>query len=145
MPTEDEAAVLAAHEAWFVALNAMLDGDPAPFADLYSHAGDVCYMPAEGGLRVGWETVWRDWQSQARLSRGGRVEEIRSHAIVQGDAAVVMTVEEATLKTAGDREHRQEVRETSVFRREGGRWKMVAHHADALAGWTAVAGAARNA
>jgi hypothetical protein len=53
IPTNDEAAVLAANEAWYMALNAMLNGDPAPFADVYSHADDVSYMSAEGGLRVG--------------------------------------------------------------------------------------------
>lgn len=46
IPTDDEAAVLAANEVWYMALNAMLNGDPAPFADVYSHADDVSYMSA---------------------------------------------------------------------------------------------------
>lgn len=144
MPADDQAAVVAAQERWYAALNAMLRGDPEPLADVYSHAEDVCYMPAEGGLRIGWDNVWRDWQNQARLSRGGRVEEIRSQVVVCGDMAFAMTLAECVLNIAENDESWEEVRETSIFRREGGEWKMVAHHADALTGWTAVAGAARG-
>lgn len=144
MPSDDEAAVRAAHERWYVALNALFAGDPEPLSEVYSHADDVCYMPAQGGLRIGWENVHWDWELQSRLSRGGRIKEISSHIIVCGDMAMVMSVEECELQLGGGAETTEEVRETSVFRREHGEWKMVAHHADALAGWTMVAGAARG-
>jgi len=145
MSTDDRTAVLAAHEAWYVALNAMLDGDPDPLSGIYSHADDVSYMSAEGGLRVGWEATWRDWQAQARLARGGYIEEVASHVIVHGDMAVVQSLEKGLVINADDVGVEQEVRETSVYRREEGGWKMVAHHADVLSNWIEVAGSARNA
>ena len=145
MPTDDEAAVQAANRAWYVALNAMLNGNPAPFSDVYSHAKDVSYMSAEGGLRVGWDATWSDWQAQAGLARGGHVEEIENHTIVKGDMAVVQTVEKGVVNNLEGAAVEQVARETSVFRREDGKWKMVAHHADLLPKWIEVAGSARDA
>jgi hypothetical protein len=60
MPTIDKAAMQAANKAWHIALNAMLNGNPSPFADVYSHAEDVSCMSAEGGLRAGWDATWSD-------------------------------------------------------------------------------------
>ncbi len=145
MSTDDTTAVLAANKAWFTALNAMLAGDPEPFADLYSHADDVSYMSAEGGLRVGWQATWSDWQAQAKLSRGGHIEEVENHVIVHGDMAVVQLVESGVVNNAEGEPVEQTVRETSVFRREDGEWRMIAHHADAIPTWIAVAGDAADA
>ena len=145
MSTDDKAAVLAANQAWFTALNAMLAGDPEPFADLYSHADDVSYLSAEGGLRIGWDATWKDWQAQSRLSRGGRMAEVEKHVIVHGDMAVVQLVESGVVNDTEGKPVEQMARETSVFRREDGEWKMVAHHADAIPTWIAVAGDAADA
>jgi ketosteroid isomerase-like protein len=145
MPSDDEEAVHAANKAWYIALNAMLNGDPVPFADVYSHAADVSYMSAEGGLRVGWDATWSDWQAQAALARGGHVEEIEKHTIVCGDMAVVQTVQKGVVNNREGVGVEQGARETSVFRREDGQWKMVAHHADLLPNWIEVAGSAREA
>lgn len=145
MSTDDKAAVLAAHKAWYVSLNAMLEGDPKPFAEIYSHSNDVSYMSAEGGLRVGWDATWRDWQTQAKLARGGHVEEVENHIIVHGDMAVIQSVEKGVVNNAQGVGVEQEVRETSVLRREDGKWRIVAHHADAFPTWIEVAGTARNA
>jgi ketosteroid isomerase-like protein len=145
MTSDDKMAILAAQKHWFVVLNAMLAGDPAPFADIYSHAHDVSYMSAEGGLRVGWDATWRDWQAQAKLARGGHVEEMENHVIVNGDMAVVQFLEKGIINNAEGVGVEQTARETSVFRREDGAWKIIAHHADPLAGWIEVAGNARSA
>jgi hypothetical protein len=59
---DDGKAVRDAAMQWYVALNAMLKGDPEPFAALYSHADDVTYMGAEGGMRVGWAAAYADWK-----------------------------------------------------------------------------------
>ena len=145
MSIDDKAAVLAANEAWYIALNAMLNGDPAPFADVYSHADDISYMSAEGGLRVGWEATWSDWQAQAGLTRGGHIVEIDNNVIINGDMAVVQSVEKGVVNNPEGMGIEQVARETSVFRREGSKWKMIAHHADLLPNWVEVAGSARDA
>ena len=145
MSNDDKAAVLAANEVWYVALNAMLNGDPAPFAAVYSHADDISYMSAEGGLRVGWDATWSDWKAQAGLAQGGHVDEVDNNIIINGDMAVVQSVEKGVVNNLEGVGVELEARETSVFRREDSQWKMVAHHADLLPNWVKVAGSARDA
>lgn len=133
--TEDEKAVRAAVEQWFVVLNAMLNGDPNPFAALYSHANDVTYMGAEGTYRMCWEATYADWKAQAEKSGGGTVEGAEIHVVVGGDLAAAAHYTKGTVKQPNGEMAETAVRETSVFRKEGGQWRMIAHHADALAYW----------
>jgi ketosteroid isomerase-like protein len=77
--------------------------------------------------------------------RGGHVEEIDNNAIVNGDMAVVQTVEKGVVNNREGVGVELVARETSVFRREDGKWKMVAHHADLLPNWIEIAGSARDA
>ena len=41
---------------------------------VWSHAEDVTYMGPGGGFRVGWSEVLKDWESQAAMKLGGKVE-----------------------------------------------------------------------
>ena len=129
---DDEAAVREAVDQWFTALNAMLNGDPAPFSELYSHADDVTYMSAEGTYRVGWAATWADWQEQAEKSGGGHVEGADLHIVIGGDLAVAQHYTTGSVTRPDGETAETRVRESSVFRREDGRWRMIAHHADEL-------------
>jgi len=133
--TPDEKAVHEAVAQWFVALNAMFAGDPQPFADLYSHADDVTYMGAEGTYRIGWEATYADWKTQAEKSLGGEVRGKEIHVIVDGTMATATHFTEGTVKTPDGKTIDQRVRETSVFRKEDGAWKMVGHQADNYPVW----------
>ena len=132
---DDEKAVRAALDQWFIALNAMLNGDPEPFAALYSHADDVTYMGAEGSYRTGWAAVYEDWQEQARKSTGGSVEGVDLHVVVGGDMAYAQHRTNGRVRAPDGQMMETSVRETSIFRKEGGQWKMIAHHADGLPFW----------
>ena len=87
MPTDEAKAVRAAVDQWFDVLNAMLNGDPKPFAALYSHKDDVIYMGAEGTYRTGWQATYADWTAQAEKSTGGKVEGADIRVVVKGDMA----------------------------------------------------------
>jgi len=132
---DDEAAVRAAVDQWFVALNAMLNGDPKPLADLYSHADDVSYMGAEGTFRVGWEATYADWSEQASKSSGGQVAPVDVHIVESGDLAAVQHLTRGEVRQPDGQINQTNVRESSVFRKEKGTWKMIAHHADAIPYW----------
>ena len=134
----DRAAVRAAVDQWFVALNAMFAGDPAPFAALYSHADDVTYMGAEGTYRIGWQAIYGDWKTQAAKSLGGQVQGVDIHIVVEGSMATATHLTEGTLTTAEGKVMKQQVRETSVFRKEGGAWKMIGHQADNYPLWSKI-------
>ena len=114
----DIEAVAKAVDQWFVVLNAMVAGDPEPFAVLFSHADDVLYMSGEGTFRVGWEATWADWQEQAKKSLGGHVKGDDIHIIVTGDVATVGLVAHATIKGPDGKTQELRVRQTHVFRKE---------------------------
>jgi uncharacterized protein (TIGR02246 family) len=131
---DDRQAVRAAVNQWFVVLNAMLNGDPKPFADLYSHADDTYYMGAEGTYRIGWEAIYRDWKEQAAKSTGGKVDGVKIQVTVAGDMAMAAHVTRGAVQSDG-KTVEVAARETSVFRKEEGRWRMIGHHADGLQFW----------
>ena len=136
----DEQAIKQAVDQWFVALNAMLNGDPTPFADLYSHAEDVAYLSAEGTYRVGWQATYDDWKRQAEKARGGKVEGADIHVILGGDMAAAQYRSHGAVTGPDGQTTEVALRETSVFRKEDGQWKMVSHHADDFSLWEKVVG-----
>jgi uncharacterized protein (TIGR02246 family) len=132
---EDVKAVRAAVDQWFAALNAMLNGDPEPFAMLYSHADDVFYMGAEGTYRVGWEATYADWKAQAAKGIGGTAEGSDIHVVLNGDMAAAAHFTKGSVKQTDGQTVETNARETSVFRKEDGQWRMIGHHADVVPPW----------
>ena len=124
----DEAGVRRAVGQWVVVLNAMLNGDPAPLAELYSHARDVTY-------RIGWDATYADWSAQAEKSSGGQVTAADVHVVVSGDLAAVQHFTRGQVRQPDGQMNETNVRESSVFRKENGAWKMIAHHADSVPYW----------
>jgi uncharacterized protein (TIGR02246 family) len=113
----------------------MLNGDPKPFAELYSHADDTTYMGAEGTYRVGWQAIVRDWEEQAKKSSGGSVEPVELRIVVAGDMAYAAHVTKGNVRMPDGKTIAIAARETSVFRKEDGRWRMIGHHADGIKDW----------
>lgn len=138
--TPDEQAVRAAVEQWFAALNAMIAGDPEPFAGVFSHAADVIYMSGEGTYRTGYDAAFADWKDQAAKSLGGHARPEDTRIIVSGDMAAVALVSRATVNGADGGTKELRIRHTNVLRKEDGAWKMIVHHADNSPDWTAVVG-----
>jgi len=135
---DDKQAVRAAVDQWFVVLNAMLNGDPKPLAQIYSHADDVTYMGAEGTYRVGWEATYADWKTQAEKAKGGKIEGSDIHMVVSGDMAAAQHYTQGQVTGADGKVTDSKLRETSVFRKEDGKWKMISHHADDFRLWEEV-------
>ena len=135
---DDKAAVRAAVDRWFVVLNAMLNGDPEPLAGLYSHGDDVTYMGAEGTYRTGWAATYADWKTQAEKAKGGKVEGSEIQVVVMGDMAAAQHYTEGRIAGADGKTKDTKIRESSVFRKEDGKWKMISHHADSFPLWEKV-------
>jgi uncharacterized protein (TIGR02246 family) len=136
--TPEEAGVRRAVDAWFAALNAMIAGDPEPFAEVCSHADDVIYMSGEGTFRIGFQAAFADWKVQAAKSRGGKsvAEDVR--IVMSGDMAAVGIIARATIIGADGRSNEHRIRQTHVLRKEGTAWKLVLHQADDIQAWKAV-------
>jgi uncharacterized protein (TIGR02246 family) len=135
MPSDNEIPVRAAVDQWLAVLNAMLNGDPEPFAALYSHKDDVTYMGAEGTYRAGFEAAYADWRAQAEKSTGGEVEGADIHVVVSGDMATAAHITKGSVKQPNGEMAPTFLRETSVFRKEDGQWRMTGHHADVVPAW----------
>ena len=86
-------------------------------------------MHPVGGRQVGWDDVRRSWEQIAPLVSGGQVELDDQVIEVIGDAAYEVGFERGQMELAGERipiDHRV----TNIYRREGGKWKIVLHHTD---------------
>lgn len=128
----DEEAVRSAAAQFYAALNTMFTGDVGPMTQVWSHAADVTYMGPGGGLEIGWDAVLGDWQAQAAMKLGGRVEAVDMRVIVGRDIAVTHNYEKGENVNAAGEPQTVSIRATNVFRREGGAWKMIGHHTDLL-------------
>jgi len=129
----DHDDIAAAAAGFYAALNALFEGELAPMVEVWSHADDVTYMGPDGGFQVGWKAVLADWEKQAAMKLGGRVEPDAMRITKVGDLAVTHNYERGeNVNTGGGAPGSVSIRATNLFRKENGRWKMIGHHADPL-------------
>jgi hypothetical protein len=101
MSAEDE--VRKASTQFYAALNSMLNGDPQPLSDIWSHDPAVTTMHPTGGRQVGWNEVWQSWEQVAQGASEGKVE-LRDQLIrVIGDVAYEVGVECPEFSLGGER------------------------------------------
>jgi ketosteroid isomerase-like protein len=127
MPTTLEDAT----QGFYDALNAVLGGDVEPMLELWSHADDVTYMSPFGELLVGWEPIRDSWQSQADQHLGGRVEPEELRHFDSPTLGCVVGFERGAVEIDGATTP-VDIRATSTYRVEDGRWAMIGHHTDPL-------------
>lgn len=127
----EDAAVRAANERFYQALNAMFAGDIAPMEQVWSHAEDVTYMGPDGKFLVGWGDVSANWTKQAGLKLGGVIREESVQMKVGTDLATVECREVGENLVHG-KPTPVSLRATNVYRKENGQWRMVGHHTDKL-------------
>ena len=128
MAVEDE--IRQASEQFYAALNRMINGDPEPMMEVWSHGSDVTAPHPLGGRETGWEEVRDSWEQVAQGFSGGQVS-LEDLVVVPlaDDVAYTLGTErgQATLR---DETVSIDWRVTNIYRREEGEWKMVHHHTD---------------
>lgn len=125
-------AVLTAAQGFYSALNTMFTGELGPMKEVWSHADDVTYMGPAGGSHFGWQQVLTEWEAQAALKLGGKVEPKEMHITVGRDLAIASNYEVGQNVTADGKIQKVTIRATNLFRNENGKWKMIGHHTDIL-------------
>ena len=129
---KNEQGVSQAVAQFYTALNAMFTGELGPIKEIWSHANDVTYMGPGGGFQVGWDQVLATWETQAAKKLGGKVEPADIRITVGQDLAIVSDIEKGENTNADGKVEKVSIRATNLFRKEGGKWKMIGHHTDLL-------------
>lgn len=127
MAAEDQ--VRAASTLFYKALNEMAQGTAGSMEDVWFHGDAVIAMHPIGGCQVGWEAVRDSFDQVAALCTRGTVDLVDQVVHVSGDLAYELGIERGSLDMAGETVQ-IDWRVTNVYRREGGTWKVVHHHAD---------------
>jgi ketosteroid isomerase-like protein len=108
-----------------------VQGRPAAFQALWSHADDVTLCGGFGGVERGWQNVTDrlSWVSK-KYSDGTRTREEISR-MVGADFAYLVQTEVIRSRVASQAEvSTQQLRATMVFRRESDGWRIIHRHAD---------------
>jgi ketosteroid isomerase-like protein len=116
------------------ALDAMLKGDSSGYVALLSDRDDVTWGNPFGPFARGRKSVEATLASAATRMRGGRAAEFDDIATYLAEnLAVVVQVEHGeTMAEGADALSPAALRVTSVYRLEGGAWKLVHRHADPI-------------
>jgi ketosteroid isomerase-like protein len=117
-----------------LALGEIVNGNPEPLKEMYSHGEDVSLANPFGPPVRGWDEAARTMERAASNYRDGEIvgfENVAKYAT--SDLAYIVEVERYRAKVGG----REEItpltlRVTSILRPEGGTWKIVHRHADPI-------------
>lgn len=126
-----EADVETAVSGFYKALNVLFTGDVKPMKDAWSHSDDISYMGPDGLYLLGWEKIGSMWDHVGALKLGGCVNPKQLNTVVGTDMALITCVESGDNEVDGKTEN-VEIRSSTVFRKEGASWKVIAHQTDLL-------------
>lgn len=110
-------------------------GDPAPYITLMSPTSDLTLMGGAGGHEKGITQIKPrlEFITQQRRSNGNEATIDYISIVAVGDMAYTVAIERRLLRVAGQAEPvKDELRATTVLRREDGEWRMIHRHADPL-------------
>ncbi len=110
-----------------------MHGNPEPWAELWSRTEAVTAFEAWGGTEKGWGVIGPSYVSMSQRNRSGTIsfETLQRHVTPE----MAFTVELVRGRIRGDAAANGtafELRVTSIFRTEDGRWKFVHRHVDPM-------------
>jgi ketosteroid isomerase-like protein len=120
---------------WERAQGRFINGDPSLWKQNASHETDVTIFGAFGGHEKGWNEVGprNDWASSQFKDVGSNQTIEYLNARASGDLAFTVSIERQVAQlTSQEKPTARALRVTQIFRREGGKWKLVHRHADPL-------------
>jgi ketosteroid isomerase-like protein len=113
------------------ALRQHTSGDPQAYLELWSDADDVSLMGGVGGHQVGIEQVSQLLSAAAKTLNYETWD--AENLVTEFGETLGFTVELERLTRHVDGElEEMSLRATSVYRREGGAWKVIHRHGDSL-------------
>jgi len=113
------------------ALRQHTSGNPRPYLDLWSDADDVSLMGGVGGHQVGLEHVTELLTAAAKTLNYETWD--AENLVTWFSATLGFTVElERLTRHVDGKLEEMSLRATSIYRREGGAWKVIHRHGDSL-------------
>jgi ketosteroid isomerase-like protein len=117
-----------------LALGEIVNGNPKPLKEMYSHRQDVSLANPFGPPVRGWDEAARTMERAASNYRDGEIIGFENVAkFVTSDLACIVEVERYRAKVGGSEDITPvTLRVTSILRPEDGTWKIVHRHADPI-------------
>jgi ketosteroid isomerase-like protein len=115
-----------------LALGEIVNGNPEPLKEMYSHRRDVSLANPFGPPVRGWDEAARTMERAASNYRDGEIAGFENVAkCVTSELAYIVEVERYQARVDGGEDITPvALRVTSIFRPEDGTWKIVHRHAD---------------
>ncbi len=127
MSAEEE--VREASKQFYIALNAMANGDSSLMARGWSHGPEVTAQHPIDGRAIGWDAVNASFEQFAQVATDGSIHLTDQIIRVEKDVAYELGVEQGQCKLGGypvTFKHRV----TNIYRGEADGWRMIHHHSD---------------
>jgi len=117
-----------------LALGEIVNGNPEPLKEMYSHRDDVSLANPFGPPVRGWNEAARTMERAASNYRDGEIVSFENVArYVTSELAYIVEVERYRAKVGGSEDITPvTLRVTSILRPEDGTWKIVHRHADPI-------------
>jgi ketosteroid isomerase-like protein len=117
-----------------LALGEIVNGNPEPLKEIYSHRQDVSLANPFGPPVRGWDEAARTMERAASNYRDGESVGFENVAkYVTSELAYIVEVERYRTKVGGGEDITPvTLRVTSIFRPEDGTWKILHRHADPI-------------
>jgi ketosteroid isomerase-like protein len=117
-----------------LALGEIVNGNPEPLKEMYSHRLDVSLANPFGPPVRGWDEAARTMERAASNYRDGEIVGFETVAkYVTSELAYIVEVERYQTRVGGGEDITPvALRVTSIFRPEEGTWKIVHRHADPI-------------
>ena len=117
-----------------LALGEIVNGNPEPLKEMYSHRDDVSLANPFGPPVRGWDEAARTMERAASNYRDGEIVGFENVAkFVTSELAYIVEVERYRTKVGGSEDITPvTLRVTSILRPEDGTWKIMHRHADPI-------------
>lgn len=121
-------------ERYHLALHELVNGNPEPLKEIYSHRDGVSLANPFGPAVRGWDEAARAMEGSASNYRDGEIVGFENVAkYVTSELACIVEMERYRAKVGGGEDISPvTLRVTSIFRPEDGTWKIVHRHADPI-------------
>jgi ketosteroid isomerase-like protein len=121
-------------ERYHLALGELVNGNPEPLKEVFSHRDDVSLANPFGPPVRGWDEAARTMERAATNYRDGEIVSFENVAnYVTSELVCVVEMERYRARVGGGEDISPvTLRVTSIFRPEDGTWKVVHRHADPI-------------